>query len=245
MKQNYTTAPFVAASIFVGPVAAQDTASPADEPILDDIATADEVAPEEVQEGTLQTDNVEAVTADALVEEEAVEEAVEEATIVDDAVVATASEADDATSDIEAPDLAEIAASDPALDVRTDADGEVDGMIMLSNVLFEYGDATLAPDAITVLQGLAPKLEGAKALEITGHTDARGDEAYNLDLSLRRAEAVRGWLIANSALTDETVTARGLGETEPAAANQTDDGSDDPEGRALNRRVELTLPDES
>ena len=41
------------------------------------------------------------------------------------------------------------------------------------------------------------------------------------------------------------VTARGLGETEPAAANQTDDGSDDPEGRALNRRVELTLPDES
>ena len=143
----------------------------------------------------------------------------------------------------EAPSLEEIAASDPALDVRTNEDGEVDAMVMLSDVLFSFGDASLEPAALEVLRGVAEKLDGVPSIEITGHTDAIGDESYNLALGQRRADAVRDWLIANTALTADVVTSRGVGEVDPLAPNVTEDGADNPEGRAMNRRVEFTLPD--
>ncbi|MCK0095053.1 OmpA family protein [Yoonia sp. F2084L] len=156
--------------------------------------------------------------------------------------------ADDAMSDEvmedAAPSLEDIAASDPALDVRTNEDGEVDAMVMLSDVLFSFGDASLEPAALDVLGGIAEKLDGVTSLEITGHTDAIGDENFNLALGQRRADAVRDWLVANTDLTADVVTARGVGEADPIAPNLTEDGADNPEGRAANRRVEFTLPDE-
>jgi len=150
--------------------------------------------------------------------------------------------ADDATD--AAQTLEEIAASDPNLAVTTDESGEVDAMVMLSDVLFGFGDATLAPEALVTLRGIADKLDGVESLEITGHTDAIGDEAFNVVLGQQRADTVRDWLVANTDLTADVVSARGVGEVDPLVPNTTDDGTDNPEGRAQNRRVEFTLPDE-
>jgi outer membrane protein OmpA-like peptidoglycan-associated protein len=143
-----------------------------------------------------------------------------------------------------APSLEEIAAADPALDVRTNEDGDVDAMVMLSDVLFGFGDASLVPSALDVLRGVAAKLDGVPSIEITGHTDAIGDADFNLALGQRRADAVRDWLVVNTDLTADVITARGVGEVDPIAPNTTEVGADNPEGRAQNRRVEFTLPDE-
>ena len=183
--------------------------------------TAEEVMEEEMaEEGTEDT-----MSEEAMEEEMADDTMTEEAT--DDAV----------------PSLEEIAAGDPALEIREGEDGEADAMVMLADVLFAFGDASLSPAALEVLAGIGEKLDGVAALEITGHTDSVGDEAFNLDLGQRRADAVRDWLVANTPLTAEVITARGVGEADPIAPNLTDDGADNPEGRALNRRVEFTLPD--
>ena len=115
---------------------------------------------------------------------------------------------------------------------------------MLSDVLFGFGDASLNPAALDVLAGVAEKLSDVSSLEIAGHTDAVGDEAFNIALGQRRADAVRDWLIANTAFEADVITARGVGEADPIAENRTEAGGDNPEGRALNRRVEFTLPDE-
>ncbi|MDX8348032.1 OmpA family protein [Cognatiyoonia sp. IB215446] len=142
-----------------------------------------------------------------------------------------------------AVDLVALAETHDALAVRKGEDGEADAMMMLSDVLFSFGDDRLEPAAVSLLEELAPELEGATALQIAGHTDAIGDEVSNQELGLRRANAVRDWLIANSALSADVVTATGIGEVDPVADNLRADGSDNPEGRALNRRVEFLLPD--
>jgi OOP family OmpA-OmpF porin len=70
-------------------------------------------------------------------------------------------------------------------------------------------------------------------IRVDGHTDSRGDEAYNQKLSERRAEAVRSFFAANG-ISANRLEARGFGETQPAAPNDT------PENLRLNRRVEFT-----
>jgi outer membrane protein OmpA-like peptidoglycan-associated protein len=209
----------------------------ADEIMIDEAMT-DEVMEDEVMEDETMADEAMAdeVMADEVTEDETMaDEAMADEAMADDAM------ADEVMEDV--PSLEEIAASDPALDVRTNAEGEVDAMVMLSDVLFSFGDASLEPAALDVLRGVAEKLDGVPSIEITGHTDAVGDEGYNLALGQRRAEAVREWLVANTVLTADVVSARGVGEVDPIAPNLTDDGVDSPEGRAQNRRVEFTLPD--
>ena len=182
------------------------------------------------------------VMADDVMSEDGAEEV-----MVDDALENAASDevVADEVMEEETPSLEDIAASDPALDVRTNEDGEVDAMVMLADVLFSFGDASLEPAALDVLRGVAEKLDGVPSIAITGHTDAIGDEDFNLALGQRRADAVRDWLIANTDLTADVITAVGVGEADPIAPNRTEAGADNPEGRALNRRVEFTLPEES
>lgn len=113
-----------------------------------------------------------------------------------------------------------------------------------ADVLFDFDSAELQPETARVVERLAQALAGAavdQGIEIHGHTDAIGDEAYNQDLAARRAEAFA------AALREAGVTAElrtmSFGETTPVAPNERADGSDDPAGRQLNRRIEIVIPE--
>lgn len=112
-----------------------------------------------------------------------------------------------------------------------------------ADVLFEFDKAELLPDAEPVLQKTAAYLEQEtkSAIRIEGHTDSKGDEAYNMRLSLQRAEAVRRWLRERGGIDPSRMSASGLGEKNPVTPNSRPDGSDDPEGRRRNRRVEIVI----
>lgn len=117
------------------------------------------------------------------------------------------------------------------------ADGcDKDVVVELNGVFFDFDKATLKPEATETLN------EGVKILknhpdinvEVAGHTDSRGSAEYNQNLSQRRANAVREFLISNGIRADR-LTTRGYGESKPIADNSTEDG------RARNRRVELRV----
>lgn len=211
----------------------------ADEAMEAEIMTEDTMADDAMADDAMVDDAMadDAMADDAMADDVMADDTMVEDTMADDTMA-------DEVMEEETPSLEDIAASDPALDVRTNEDGEVDAMVMLSDVLFSFGDASLEPAALEVLRGVAEKLDGVPSIEITGHTDAIGDESYNLSLGQRRADAVRDWLVANTVLTADVVSARGVGEADPIEPNLTETGADNPDGRALNRRVEFTLPDE-
>jgi len=106
--------------------------------------------------------------------------------------------------------------------------------ILLRGVNFHYDTANLTPEAMNILDGVARSLLSYPEirLEVAGHTDSSGDDAYNLELSQRRSEAVRTYLISKGVNAD-MFSARGYGEERPVESNAT------AAGRAENRRVEL------
>jgi OmpA-OmpF porin, OOP family len=109
--------------------------------------------------------------------------------------------------------------------------------VALYGVLFDFNKSTLQPASDPVLQRVADLLSKDPALkvEVQGHTDNVGGDAYNQTLSDARARAVMDWLIKHSVQAGR-LTAKGYGKTRPIA----DNGSD--EGRAKNRRVEIANP---
>lgn len=113
---------------------------------------------------------------------------------------------------------------------------------LAADVLFQFDSAELKPAAIPQLQQLADLIQQKKPkqVQIHGHTDAMGSEAYNLKLSQRRADAVAAWLTGKGVGRDRLAT-KGFGERNPVAPNQLPDGSDDPAGRQKNRRVDILL----
>jgi photosystem I P700 chlorophyll a apoprotein A2 len=112
-----------------------------------------------------------------------------------------------------------------------------------ADVLFDFDKADLRPEAAGELGKVAQVLTAHPGAPVTieGHTDAKGNDAYNQGLSERRAASVKAWLVANGGAAADAITTRGRGETEPVAPNAKPDGSDDPEGRQKNRRVEITV----
>jgi photosystem I P700 chlorophyll a apoprotein A2 len=82
-------------------------------------------------------------------------------------------------------------------------------------------------------------------LLIEGYTDGKGTHDYNIKLSQNRAAAVKKWLVDKAGIKASRIATKGLGESKPVAPNRKPDGSDDPEGRQKNRRVELTLSTKS
>jgi OOP family OmpA-OmpF porin len=111
-----------------------------------------------------------------------------------------------------------------------------------ANVLFDFGADPLRPDAAALVNRVADLLVtlGSPAVRIEGHTDAIGEERDNLDLSERRARTVQDALVQRGVVPGSISTA-GFGESRPIAPNTKPDGTDDPAGRQLNRRVELVL----
>ncbi len=110
-----------------------------------------------------------------------------------------------------------------------------------SDVLFDFDREEIRADALPVLLKLADILKAihAASVQIVGHTDSMGTDAYNQRLSERRAASVKQWLSANGVASP--MTTQGQGESSPVAANRNPDGSDNPEGRQKNRRVEFIL----
>ena len=111
-------------------------------------------------------------------------------------------------------------------------------IVMPSTALFAFDSAELTAQGKNTIEGyretLMPELAEAYAGIIIGHTDSTGDAKYNQGLSLRRAEAVRDYLVKTGAPA-EKLRVVGRGESEPTASNAT------PEGQAENRRVEVVV----
>lgn len=112
------------------------------------------------------------------------------------------------------------------------------GSITLEGVTFEYNSAKLKPESRNVLDTVAADLKKYPRLkiELQGHTDSAGPDAYNLKLSQQRADSVRNYLV-DQGVPESRLTAKGYGESQPIADNKTDDG------RALNRRVVMSVTD--
>ncbi len=115
-------------------------------------------------------------------------------------------------------------------------------LIIGADTLFEFDKWTLTADAEETLRALEPLIvaAGKHPLIVEGHTDSKGADAYNQMLSDKRAKVVKDWL-ASHGYTPATSVTKGYGETRPVAANANQDGSDNPEGRRLNRRVEIVI----
>jgi outer membrane protein OmpA-like peptidoglycan-associated protein len=106
-----------------------------------------------------------------------------------------------------------------------------------ADVLFDFDKADIRPDAAAALAQLATIIGAYPTgrVELEGHTDAKGDDAYNQRLSERRARSVADWLVAHHRVDRARLSTRGWGEAKPVADNATE------EGRQKNRRVEAII----
>ena len=137
-------------------------------------------------------------------------------------------------------------------ELDSDGDGIVDGAdkcptvfaktadgcpppLVLHGVNFDNNEAVLRLDGYPILDEAVKGLKvwGDVNVEVAGHTDSVGTDEHNMDLSQRRAEAVRAYLIGKG-ISAERLVAKGYGESQPVADNDTE------EGRFKNRRVELS-----
>ena len=109
------------------------------------------------------------------------------------------------------------------------------GRYVSHGILFDTGSDLLKPESAAVIQSIARGLETNPSLKalIEGHTDSVGNAAQNLDLSRRRAEAVKAVLASQFKVDASRLTTAGLGATKPIDSNDT------PQGRSQNRRVEF------
>lgn len=119
-------------------------------------------------------------------------------------------------------------------EVRREGEGIV--INFKEKVLFGFDQADLSANARTNLDKLTNILQKYPDtnIEIIGHTDSKGTDSYNLDLSRRRSIAVSTYL-RNHGVSSSRLIAKGMGETDPVASNDTE------EGRSQNRRVEFVI----
>jgi outer membrane protein OmpA-like peptidoglycan-associated protein len=113
-----------------------------------------------------------------------------------------------------------------------------------ADVLFDFDKAEIRPDAVPTLEKVARliKQSGDGIVQVNGHTDAIGTDAYNKRLSEGRAASVQQWLTSSGGIEAGRLRPTGYGKSQPVAPNSNPDGSDNPEGRQKNRRVEVIIP---
>jgi outer membrane protein OmpA-like peptidoglycan-associated protein len=116
-------------------------------------------------------------------------------------------------------------------------------MNLSGDVLFDYDKSLLKPEAEQALKKVAVVLSQFPESKVTveGYTDAKGTKATNMQLSRERAQSVKDWLVKNGGVLSANITTKGYGEQYPIALNKNADGSDNPLGRALNRRVSIIV----
>ena len=110
-----------------------------------------------------------------------------------------------------------------------------EGKFSTTGILFDVNQATIKPESYGVLKEIAGVIKQAEGMRIliTGHTSSDGDDKLNLDLSRRRAAAVKQALVSEYGIDAASLDTDGKGEAEPVADNKTK------EGKAANRRVEF------
>jgi len=109
---------------------------------------------------------------------------------------------------------------------------------LLRPVLFASSGDALLPESEPLLREVADLLQAHRELDrvrVEGHTDTRGTPAQNMELSVRRAAAVRRWLVEKGGVEPSRLESQGFGQTQPVASNATI------QGRAMNRRIELRI----
>ena len=128
-------------------------------------------------------------------------------------------------------------------DLQVKETGEEIRIELAADVLFDFDKADLRPTAQKTLHQAAGIIQekARGAVRIEGHTDSKGNDAYNQKLSERRAASVKTWFMVKEALGKVQFTTQGFGARKPVAPNTKPDGSDDPDGRQKNRRVEIIL----
>ena len=115
---------------------------------------------------------------------------------------------------------------------------------LAADVLFDFDKSTLRPTARDALHQAASIIRAnanGSTVRIDGYTDSKGSDPYNQRLSDLRAESVRNWFVTKEGLKDVSFATKGYGAKNPVAPNTKPDGSDDPDGRQKNRRVEITV----
>lgn len=137
------------------------------------------------------------------------------------------------SENIDLKDLAEYAEKEINLYLVPIEKGQV---VRLNNIFFDFGKATLRSESNKELDRLVRIMteNGEMKIEIGGHTDDKGSDAFNLQLSNDRARAVADYIMGKG-ITSDRVSFKGYGESRPVASNDTE------EGTQLNRRVEFTI----
>ncbi|MGB8953047.1 MAG: OmpA family protein [Candidatus Aminicenantales bacterium] len=130
--------------------------------------------------------------------------------------------------------LKDLGARETGTEVRIDLPGDI---------LFDFDKWDVREDAVEILKKIASVIKAYKSPKVTiaGYTDSKGDDDYNQKLSEKRAESVKSWLVKNGGVDAKALVTFGYGETKPVALNVNPDGSDNPEGRQKNRRVEIVI----
>jgi outer membrane protein OmpA-like peptidoglycan-associated protein len=116
-------------------------------------------------------------------------------------------------------------------------------VVNLPDVLFEFGKSDLTSEARAKaddISGILNNQAQGRRVAVEGHTDSIGSEATNQRLSERRAQSVASAL-EGSGVSSQRITTKGYGKRYPVAPNENPDGSDNPSGRAKNRRVEVVI----
>jgi outer membrane protein OmpA-like peptidoglycan-associated protein len=116
-------------------------------------------------------------------------------------------------------------------------------MNLSGDVLFDYDKAVLKPEAEQALKKVAVVLSQFPESKVTveGYTDSKGTRGANMQLSRERAQSVKDWLVKNGGVVAESISTKGYGEQYPIAPNTNPNGTDNPLGRALNRRVSIIV----
>jgi peptidoglycan-associated lipoprotein len=115
-------------------------------------------------------------------------------------------------------------------------------IFVLENIYFDYNESYIRADAAKELDKLVTLLSDNSDLKIEmgSHTDSVASDAYNIELSQRRAESTVNYLIQEG-IDPSRLVAKGYGESKPIARNTNPDGTDNPEGRQRNRRTEFKI----
>jgi outer membrane protein OmpA-like peptidoglycan-associated protein/tetratricopeptide (TPR) repeat protein len=133
------------------------------------------------------------------------------------------------------------------IELEREADSEVHGTkageyLIVKNIMFEFNKYDLNDQAKKDVERLFTIMKQYPELsvEVVGHSDALGEEVYNLELSLKRANSVVNYL-AGIGIDKSRFLSKGVGEEQSIAINQNPDGTDNPEGRKFNRNAEIRL----